>query len=139
MLMKKILFIVITVLSSFKILAEENILFSLKNNQILPAEEAFGFNLIERDKDIFATWEIKDGNYLYLKSVKVKAGDNEIKFKKLEGTALDHEDEFFGETKIIKNILKITFKYETSDIETKIYYQGCSDKGFCYPIQEVKV
>jgi len=139
MLMKKILFIVITVLSSFKILAEENILFSLKNNQILPAEEAFGFNLIERDNDIFATWEIKDGNYLYLKSVMVKAGDNEIKFKKLEGTALDHEDEFFGETKIIKNILKITFKYETSDIETKIYYQGCSDKGFCYPIQEVKV
>ena len=139
MLMKKILFTVITVISSFKILAEENILFSLKNNQILPAEEAFGFNLIERDNDIFATWEIKDGNYLYLKSVMVKAGDNEIKFKKLEGTALDHEDEFFGETKIIKNILKITFKYETSDIETKIYYQGCSDKGFCYPIQEVKV
>ena len=106
---------------------------------MLTAEEAFGFNLIEREKDIFATWEIKDGNYLYLKSVMVKAGDNEIKFKKLEGTALDHEDEFFGETKIIKNILKITFKYETSDIETKIYYQGCSDKGFCYPIQEVKV
>ena len=69
----------------------------------------------------------------------VKAGGDEIKFKKLEGTALDHEDEFFGETKIIKNILKITFKYETPNIETKIYYQGCSDKGFCYPIQEVKV
>ena len=43
--MKKILFIIIAVISSFEILADQNNLFSKKNNQILPAEEAFGFNL----------------------------------------------------------------------------------------------
>lgn len=134
--MKKILFIIIAVISSIEILADQNNLFSKKNNQILPAEEAFGFNLKKMNQNIIATWEIKDGNYLYLQSVLVKIGDNEVKYKVIEGVALDYEDEFFGETEIIKNILKIEFK---NDIEAKIYYQGCSEKGFCYPVQEVKI
>ena len=137
--MKKILFIIIAVISSIEILADQNNLFSKKNNQILPAEEAFGFNLKKMNQNIIATWEIKDGNYLYLQSVLVKIGDNEVKYKVIKGDALDYEDEFFGETEIIKNILKIEFKNDVLDREAKIYYQGCSEKGFCYPIQEVKI
>lgn len=137
--MKKILLIIITVISSIEVLADQNNLFTKKNNQILPAEEAFGFNLKKMNQNIFATWEIKDGNYLYLQSVLVKIGDNEVKYKVIEGVALDYKDEFFGETEIIKNILKIEFKNDVLDMEAKIYYQGCSEKGFCYPIQEVKI
>ena len=55
------------------------------------------------NQNIIATWEIKDGNYLYLQSVLVKIGDNEVKYKVIKGDALDYEDEFFGETEIIKN------------------------------------
>ena len=137
--MKKILLIIITVISSIEVLADQNNLFTKKNNQIIPAEEAFGFNLKKMNQNIFATWEIKDGNYLYLQSVLVKIGDNEVKYKVIKGVALDYEDEFFGETEIIKNILKIEFKNDVLDMEAKIYYQGCSEKGFCYPVQEVKI
>ena len=59
--------------------------------------------------------------------------------KGVSRVALDYEDEFFGETEIIKNILEIEFKNDVLDMEAKIYYQGCSEKGFCYPIQEVKI
>ena len=82
--MKKILFIIIAVISSIEILADQNNLFSKKNNQILPAEEAFGFNLKKMNQNIIATWEIKDGNYLYLQSVLVKIGDNEVKYKVIQ-------------------------------------------------------
>ena len=30
-------------------------------------------------------------------------------------------------------------KNDVLDMEAKIYYQGCSEKGFCYPVQEVKI
>ena len=50
-----------------------------------------------------------------------------------------HEDEFFGKTKIIKNLYKISFKAPQSGTKTKLFYQGCSEKGFCYPLQSINI
>ena len=137
--MKQVLFIFITVVASFELLAEKNVLFLESNNEILSAEEAFGLNLLKKDGNIIAIWNIKEDCYLYQSSISVKHNDNEIGFKKLEGNILDHEDEFFGKTKIIKNSYKISFKYMPEKKGTKIYYQGCSEKGFCYPVQSFNI
>ena len=76
---------------------------------------------------------------MYLNSISIKQEENEIAFKSLEGNILEHEDEFFGKTKIIKNLYKISFKVPQSATKTKLFYQGCSEKGFCYPVQSINI
>ena len=29
-------------------------------------------------------------------------------------------------------------RYQSDNKNVNVYYQGCSDKGFCYPIQNLK-
>ena len=57
----------------------------------------------------------------------------------LDGDPVDHQDEFFGNTMIIKNLFRISFKNIPNNSETQIFYQGCSDKGFCYPVQSINI
>ena len=137
--MKQLILIFFISITSLGILAEKKFLFSEKNNEILPAEEAFGLNFNKEDRNIIALWDIKEDYYLYLNSISVKQEENEISFKSLEGNILEHEDEFFGKTKIIKNLYKISFKVPHSGTKIKIYYQGCSEKGFCYPLQSINI
>ena len=62
-------------------------------------------------------------------------GDKNLEFKIDEGNIIEHEDEFFGKTQIIRDSLKISLNNVINIEETKVFYQGCADKGFCYPIQ----
>ena len=137
--MKQLIFIFFISITSLGILAEKNFLFSEKNNEILPAEEAFGLNFNKEDRNIIALWDIKEDYYLYLNSISVKQEENEIAFKSLEGNILEHEDEFFGKTMIIKDLYKISFKVPHGATKIKIYYQGCSEKGFCYPVKSINI
>ena len=120
-------------------LAEDDLIFSEADNQILPAIEAFGFNFIKSSGNIIATWNVKKDYYLYLRSVSVKDIDGEITYKILKGDPIDYKDEFFGDTKIIKDILEISYEESDQKGKTKIYYQGCSEKGFCYPVQSINI
>tara|TARA_B100001113_G_scaffold203545_2_gene166900 strand:+ start:876 stop:1292 length:417 start_codon:yes stop_codon:yes gene_type:complete len=137
--MKKIFFIFIIVAHSFETLGGNNFIFPENDNEVVPAKEAFDLDIIKENGAIKATWNIKEDCYIYLDSVSVTKEDSKINFKRLEGVSLDYKDEFFGETKIIKDILKISFEYSSKDSGTKIYYQGCSEKGFCYPVQVLSI
>ena len=87
-------------------------------------------------------------NFFSSKNRKSKMGDFQnlehldgVSISTISANLYDHEDEFFGKTKIIRNKLKISINnLEISDNkEINIYYQGCSDKGFCYPVQNLKI
>ena len=47
-------------------------------------------------------------------------------------------DEFFGETEILRDefIISIEINSSLNLSEVLIYYQGCSEAGFCYPMQK---
>ncbi|OUW90965.1 MAG: hypothetical protein CBD94_02530 [Gammaproteobacteria bacterium TMED234] len=137
--MKKIFFIFIIVVDSFEMLGGNNFIFPENDNEVVPAKEAFSLDIIKENDAITATWNIKEDCYIYLDSVSVAKEGSKIKFKRLEGDSLDYRDEFFGETKIIKDILKISFEYSPEDKGIKISYQGCSEKGFCYPVQVLSI
>lgn len=137
--MKKIFFIFIIVVDSFEMLGGNNFIFPENDNEVVPAKEAFSLDIIKENDAITATWNIKEDCYIYLDSVSVAKEGSKIKFKRLEGDSLDYRDEFFGETKIIKDILKISFEYSPEDKRIKISYQGCSEKGFCYPVQVLSI
>ena len=136
--MKK-LFILVAMLnvSSINISAEE-LLLNLKNNKILPANEAFKLETSLLQDTFKIKWIIGDEYYLYLDSITVTANKELIKHKILDSKVLDHEDIFFGKTKILKDKLVISIK--NSSLESlEVSYQGCSEQGFCYPIQKVTI
>ena len=137
--MKK-LFILLAMLnvSSNNISAEEELLLNLKNNKILPANEAFKLETSLLQDTFKIKWTIGDEYYLYLDSITVTANKELIKHKILDSKVLDHEDIFFGKTKILKDKLVISIK--NSSLESlEVSYQGCSEQGFCYPIQKVTI
>ena len=136
----KNLFILVAMLnvSSINISAEEELLFNLKDNKILPANEAFELETIVVQDALQIKWIIKDGYYLYFDSILVKANNQLIKYKVLDSKVLDHEDIFFGKTKILKDKLVISVKNAPIKV-FEVSYQGCSEQGFCYPIQKVNV
>ena len=137
--MKK-LFILVAMLnvSSINIIAEEALLFNLKDNKILPANEAFKLETSIVPDELQIKWIIKDGYYLYFDSILVEANKELIEYKVLDSKVLDHEDIFFGKTKILKDKLVISIK-NSSFKSLEVSYQGCSEQGFCYPIQKVNI
>ena len=137
--MKK-LFILVAMLnvSSINISAEEELLFNLKNNTILPANEAFKLETSLMQDALKIKWTIRDDYYLYLDSITVMANKKLIKHEILDSKVLDHEDIFFGKTKILKDKLVISIK-NSSFKSLEVSYQGCSEQGFCYPTQKVNI
>jgi len=137
--MKK-LFILIVILnaSSINIIAEEESLFNLKNNEILPADEAFKLETFLVQDTLKIKWIIGDEYYLYLDSIIVKANKELVKHEILDAKILDHEDIFFGKTKILKDKFVISIK-NSSYRSLEVSYQGCSEQGFCYPTQKVNI
>ena len=139
--MKKIIFILIILTANNLIFAEQNSKFFNEIEEILPAKEVFKITFVESNKNLEINWSIEKGYYLYLNSVGIEIDKNKGKYKIISANLYDHEDEFFGKTKIIRNKLKISINnleiIDNKDID--IYYQGCSDKGFCYPVQNLKI
>ena len=138
--MKKTLFLIFYLLCGGHTKADQDISFMyLQDNEIKTADEVFVMSYSEDEGVLKVNWSIEDGYYLYFDSILIKENQKIVDFDVTNGMIIDHEDEFFGETKIIRNILEIS---SIEDIETnliEITYQGCSDRGFCYPVQNKNI
>ena len=111
----------------------------LQDNEIKPADEVFVMSYSEEGGVLKVNWSIEDGYYLYFDSILIKENQKIVDFDVTNGMIIDHEDEFFGETKIIRNILEISSIEEIETNLIEIAYQGCSDRGFCYPVQNKNI
>jgi len=104
---------------------------------ILNVDEAFLLHSTIRENKILISWEIKPGYYLYKKSIMIKAGNNVLKYHYATKNESIVSDEFFGESVIFKDILKLDAELldgnlsEVKDI--KVIYQGCAEGKYCYP------
>ena len=120
--------------------ADQDISFMyLQDNEIKPADEVFVMSYSKDGGVLKVNWSIEDGYYLYFDSILIKKNQKIVDFDVTDGMIIDHEDEFFGETKIIRNILEISSIEEIETNLIEITYQGCSDRGFCYPIQNKNI
>ena len=113
-------------------------LFDEKNDILKPSDAFATSGYIDNDI-LYINWRINNGYYLYKNSVKIMNGDNELEYIIIESNESTYEDEFFGKTQILRGELFI----RTSKVENLnnllIYFQGCSDSGFCYPLQSQKI
>lgn len=120
---------------------------SLFQDPLLPAEEAFQFFATVKDAHtIEVHWVIADGYYLYRDKIKLTISPTEFiqlgPFTLPQGKP--YHDEAFGEVQIFHKrlgfdvaLIRITKTAETVTLLAN--YQGCADRGVCYPPLEKTV
>jgi len=104
------------------------------DDEFLKVDQAFSFNFYQKDNQLEVSFDIAPGYYLYRHQFKFK-GKN-IQFTQVQlPEGIDHEDEFFGVQKVFTEQLTFTINLEevSSDASIKVTYQGCAEKGLCYP------
>lgn len=109
-------------------------LFGNQSNHFVTVDEAFRFTAVQSGNTLNIDWQIKSGYYLYKKSIKIN-GINVSLVPLSLPNGLIHQDEFFGQVETYRDSLVLT--QQLNEIQQKssmiIEYQGCADKGFCYP------
>ena len=102
--------------------------------EFLHIDEAFGFNFFQKSVQLEVTFDIADGYYLYREQFKITSEGASIDAVNLP-QGQSHEDEFFGVQEIYTGQLSFTVDISqvTENSTIEIRYQGCAEKGLCYP------
>jgi thioredoxin:protein disulfide reductase len=111
-------------------------------DDFLPVDEAFRFAATSDGAGgIRLTWSVADGYYLYRDRIKVSGESALAELGRPEfPKGLPHRDDYFGEQEIYRGALAVAVPYARSgpaagSLALKVVYQGCADKGLCYPPQ----
>lgn len=116
-------------------------------DELLPAEQAFQFFPTVKDANtLHVSWLVADGYYLYREKIKLTVLNNDsIQL----GTYIipqgePYHDEAFGQVQIFHNELSFDVPLIRSDQAAQTFtllanYQGCADRGVCYPPMESKI
>ena len=112
----------------------ESFLKKITNDKVLSSDEAFMFSAhIQDDESIILTWTIKENCFLYKDKFKTYSDTDLVENQKIEGEAIRINDIYFGNVDVFYNKVKQTID-KTDDLRSvKVVYQGCNEKGFCYP------
>ena len=143
--MKYLLSLCLIILTTFTVLPasaqEKQSIFDISNtslfsndDEFLRVDQAFSFNFYQKNNQLEVSFDIAPGYYLYRHQFKFK-GKN-INFTPVElPEGIDHEDEFFGIQKVFTEQLRFIINLEQVSIDgsIKVTYQGCAEKGLCYP------
>lgn len=115
-------------------LSTESFLEKITNNKVLSGDEAFIFSAHKQDdKSIILTWTIKENCFLYKDKFETYLDTDLVENPKTEGEAIRINDIYFGNVDVFYNSVRQTID-NTADIGSlKVVYQGCNEKGFCYP------
>ncbi len=138
-----VLFVLLVTLTSFQPIvsqAQQSIfdisdssLFS-NDDEFLKVDQAFIFNFDQQNNQLHISFDISEGYYLYRHQFKF-ASENAILSTVELPRGIDHEDEFFGVQQIYTEQLTFTINIEQTgeNAIVTVRFQGCADKGLCYP------
>lgn len=104
------------------------------DEEFLKVDQAFSFNFDQQNNLLHISFDISEGYYLYRHQFRFTA--NNASYSTIDlPVGIDHEDEFFGIQQIYKKQLNFTLNIEQTneDVSITIRYQGCAEKGLCYP------
>ena len=112
------------------------------DDEFLPVDAAFALSVAATEANaVRLRWVIADGYYLYKARILVRA---DSALAQLGSTVLPeglpHRDEYFGEQQVYRQQLEAQVPFARATpaagrLELKVSYQGCADKGLCYPPQ----
>lgn len=104
------------------------------DDEFLKVDEAFIFDFHQQKNKLQVSFNIAEGYYLYRHQFKFTVNNATIVPVNLpEGE--HHEDEFFGVQQIFTGQLDFTIDIAQASDNANIIirYQGCAEKGLCYP------
>lgn len=107
-------------------------LFSSKESSFLKVDEAFQISIEESESNFLVNFEIADGYYLYKEKIKIIFDKIEVKKISFPKTKIK-EDEFFGKSEIYDKNISLLIKNKQKVNTIEIFFQGCANKGLCYP------
>ena len=110
------------------------------DDEFLHVDEAFEFNFHQKDDKLNISFNVAEGYYLYRHQFKFTTENAQI-IPVVLPDGEDHEDEFFGLQKIFTGQLNFTIDISkaTYNASITIRYQGCAEKGLCYPPKRQKI
>lgn len=117
-------------------------------DEILPVEQAFQFSANALDGETLRLhWQIADGTYLYQDQVKISLsgdgvalGDFQLPKPKIKKDSIK-PDGTIGDVAVFLHEIDLptpvvrTATGESTDVVLTVKYQGCADRGICYPPQ----
>ncbi len=113
---------------------------NLFEDELLPADQAFRFFATVKDAEtLTARWEVAKGYYLYRDKLRLEIDSDQVKtgaFRLPPGEP--YNDESFGEIRIYHQTVELDVPLIRSNpaaltFTLKAAYQGCADRGVCYP------
>ncbi|MCK9396495.1 MAG: protein-disulfide reductase DsbD [Methylobacter sp.] len=116
--------------------------FALGADELLPPDQAFKVSAKALAADrIEISWEIAEGYYLYRNKMRFESKTGQIRLGDPDFPAGEtHHDENFGDVVIYRNTLivpvALTLENSASSLQLLVQYQGCADRGVCYPPQK---
>ena len=116
--------------------------FALADEELLPPDQAFKISAKAITSDqLEISWEIAEGYYLYRNKMQFKSKTEQIHtVTPVFPAGETKHDENFGDVVIYRNNLRIPVSLaaanEASSIQLLVQYQGCADRGICYPPQK---
>ncbi|MCX7104672.1 MAG: protein-disulfide reductase DsbD [Methylococcales bacterium] len=139
----------VSVPNSLDLLVKKLPTFSLSSDsdELLQPEQAFQFFAVVKDPNtIHVDWEIAKDYYLYREKIKFELIGSDS--NKLGSFVIPHgepkQDEAFGRVEIFRNelgfdipVIRTGGVAETITLQAS--YQGCADRGVCYPPMYKKV
>ena len=115
-------------------------------DEFLPVDDAFRFDALPGGSDrVVLNWEIADGYYLYRARIKVAT---ETSAAQLGAPQFPQgqikNDEYFGRQEIYHHELRMPVPVARAAggafaLPLQVTYQGCAEKGLCYPPQTKSV
>lgn len=104
------------------------------DDQFLKAEDAFNVDFNQQGNKLKISFAIAPGYYLYRHRFNFKSNKLIVSPAELP-LGITHQDEFFGIQQIYKKQLSFTLdiKKTSKNASIEMTYQGCAEKGLCYP------
>lgn len=120
---------------------------NLFTDELLPADQAFEFfATIDEARNLKVNWQIAKGYYLYREKFELQLlGTTRTKLLDYEiPHGLAKYDEAFGDVEILHNNLSFIVPLSRDNaaehsITLKAKFQGCAERGVCYPPMEKTV
>ena len=111
------------------------------DGEFLDPDQAFRLTASATGPDRIALdWQVAPGYYLYKSRIKAVTTSDQAQLGALSLPAGEEkEDEYFGKQEVYHHDVSATVAVsrgavgETLTLPVKITYQGCADKGLCYP------